>query len=69
MQIELCCICQSETGRAGASDDSIYREVRNRVCEFFNDGKPVCDENDDAVGPLCEDCNAEMTRLGFFPDD
>jgi hypothetical protein len=67
--LEYCCLCDSTTGRAGRGEDSIYREVVKTECEFFNAGNPVCQNVGDDVGPLCEDCSAEMTRLGFFEDD
>lgn len=69
MPLEYCCVCGGETGRAGRSEDSIYREVRKTQDDLFRDGQQVCSSIDDEVGPLCEDCNAEMTRLGFFREE
>lgn len=69
LRYEYCCVCSEETGRAGQGDDSIYREVRKTSDELFNEGRVVCQSVDDECGPLCEDCNAEMTRLGFFHDE
>ena len=34
MEAEKCCICGSETGRAGAADDSLY----------IDDDGPFCDD-------------------------
>lgn len=69
MTLEYCCICSEETGRAGRSEDSIFREVRQTQSPAFNGGKPVCESVNDEVGPLCEDCNAEMARVGFFSEE
>jgi len=38
--LEYCQLCNSETGRAGRSDDSIYLEI----------------PHGDEIGPLCEEC-------------
>jgi hypothetical protein len=64
---EMCDLCGEPTGRAGAGDDSIYRECRKQSDELFRDGQCVCGD-DMVTGPLCEDCNSEMTKLGFFED-
>jgi hypothetical protein len=66
---EMCSICDSETGRAGRGEDSIFREVCKTSCEFFHDGRNVCEPGETEAGPLCEDCCAEMAKLGFFPED
>jgi hypothetical protein len=50
-ELEMCFICDQETGRAGKLDDSLY----------------VYDKAGDETGPLCEGCFAErdpeMTTL------
>jgi hypothetical protein len=66
---ELCCVCDDETGRAGRGEDSIFREVLKTSCELFHDGRQLCQNVGDEVGPLCENCDAAMTELGFFPSD
>lgn len=43
MDTERCCVCGSETGRAGQADDSIFLDLP--------DG--------DSLGPLCEVCREE----------
>jgi len=58
--LEECQICSEYTGRAGRADDSIYWTL---VAAFttFGFGLEVGDE----VGPLCEDCNRSLERLGL----
>lgn len=68
MPYEHCDVCHEPTGRAGAGEDSIYREVLRRSDELFCNGSPVCGE-DMYAGPLCEDCYDVLKRFGFFPDE
>lgn len=51
---EYCCICGNPTGRAGRGEDSIY-------ATRLLDG--------DEIGPLCEDCYAELKEAESIETD
>ena len=42
METEKCCVCDSETGRAGAAEDSLY----------VNDNGPLCEDCYVRLAPL-----------------
>jgi len=46
MKVEICFICEKETGRSGAGEDSLYIEL----------------PNGDTLGPYCESCYEKATQ-------
>ena len=56
--LEMCIICDKETGHCGRTDDSIYGRL-NFICPNLN-LKP-----NDNIGPLCEDCAYTLDWIGF----
>ena len=61
-ELEMCVICNQETGRCGHTDDSIYGCV-NFICPNLNL------KSDDSIGPLCEDCAYTLNWVGFADFD
>ena len=57
--LEMCIICDSETGRSGRGDDSIYRKLNYPLWERFE--RVTGDE----IGPLCSECNSALEQLDF----
>jgi hypothetical protein len=57
--LELCCLCEAPTGRAGRGDDSIYKEL---LLDWgWQDAGEV-------LGPLCEECYRELRDAGVIDD-
>jgi len=59
MPFEFCEICDSKTGRAGKSDDSLYSIWKIKPPDLSK-------EVDDSVGPLCEECYNCLSICGFI---
>ena len=59
--LEMCVVCDGETGFSGRSDDSIYTTL-NFPCVTLS--LKVNDE----IGPLCNDCYYTLWFVGFVTD-
>ena len=58
MELEHCCECDAETGKAGISDGSLYASSdRGPYCESCWDEVP------DKLAEECDDKDAEIARL------
>ena len=57
--LEMCVICDHETGRAGRGD-SIYATLNYPMWERFELS------SGDEIGPLCYDCNRALMQLEFI---
>ena len=61
--LEMCSICDHETGFAGRSDDSLYGTLNYPIWERFELS------TGDEIGPLCYDCHKALQQLEFIDMD
>lgn len=58
--LEMCVICDGETGHSGRSDDSLYGTLNYPLWELLE--LTAGDE----VGPLCPECHHALEQIGFI---
>lgn len=68
--IELCCLCNEPTGRAGRSEDSIYLVCLEEpvYCECCVPPEPSIVPGQEA-GPLCPGCYQRLLTMGYVFDE
>jgi hypothetical protein len=66
-KIETCCICGDPTGKAGRSDDSIYKECVSAFQFTPNPDGPYAMVGEE-IGPLCPDCCDRLESLGYVAE-
>lgn len=67
MELERCCMCDDPTGKAGRSDDSIYKECVHAFQAQPNpDGATILPGEE--VGPLCGECYEKLMSHGFIEE-
>ena len=57
--LEVCVVCDNETGKSGRGEDSIYRRL-NFICPSLSL------QMDDEIGPLCSECEYVLHFVGFI---
>lgn len=60
--LEMCFVCDGETGHAGRSDDSLYGILNYPLWEMFELS------TSDEIGPLCMECHHALSQIGFIDD-
>ena len=61
--LEMCQICDSETGHSGKGDDSLYGELNYPIWEMLE--LTAGDE----VGPLCYRCYSSLQQIEYIDQD